>query len=121
MLLIFLVVLFELLVGVMDKDWVKLDRNCPRYCLALSNFIDNSIRVAGHDGAIKCPCKKCYNTSWEMPETVRKHMRVYGMDLVYQNGVWREHGEPLQQPNNPTGFTNVPPVEINVPDCGMLN
>lgn len=121
MLLICLVVLFELLVGFMDKDWVKLDRNCPQYRLALSNFIDNSIRVAGHDGAIKCPCKKCYNTSWEMPETVRKHMRVYGMDLVYQNGVWREHGEPLQQPNNPTGFPNVPPFEINVPDCGMLD
>ncbi|KAK9931668.1 hypothetical protein M0R45_018938 [Rubus argutus] len=57
-----------------------------------------------------------------MPETIRKHMIVYGMDKVCQDGLWREqHGEPLRQHNNPTGFPNVLPVETNVPDCGMLD
>ncbi|KAL6134942.1 hypothetical protein ACLB2K_067170 [Fragaria x ananassa] len=79
----------------MDKTWVKLNRCSTEYDVGMHNFIQHSVRVAGQDGLIKCPCRICCNRDSFHPATVKEHLKVDGMDPNYEDMLWVDHGESL--------------------------
>ncbi|XP_062020749.1 uncharacterized protein LOC133737149 [Rosa rugosa] len=82
----------------MDKTWVKLNRCSTEYLVGMHNFVQHSLRVAGRDGLIKCPCRLCCNRDSFSPATVKEHLKVDGMDPVYEDMLWVDHGEALPEP-----------------------
>ncbi|KAL6128833.1 hypothetical protein ACLB2K_072187 [Fragaria x ananassa] len=82
----------------MDKTWVKLNRCSTEYDVGMHNFIQHSVRVAGQDGLIKCPCRICCNRDSFHPATVKEHLKVDGMDPNYEDMLWVDHGESLPDP-----------------------
>ena len=72
------------------------------YQLGVIEFIKFAKQSMTSDGTIRCPCIKCKNMEFKLPNECQLHLYKYGIVAGYK--VWTAHGElPAQQPMQNTG------------------
>ncbi|XP_031107361.1 uncharacterized protein LOC116012037 isoform X1 [Ipomoea triloba] len=74
----------------MDKAWMTQNKRSNEY-IGLKNFMLFVGNHLGHDCEIRCPCKKCLNTTSLNQSVVYMHLRQNGIDTDYTQ--WIFHGE----------------------------
>nr|GME12867.1 uncharacterized protein LOC109156624 [Ipomoea batatas] len=69
--------------GDLNKDFIEGVETFIEFACSKSDFMDGT--------KIRCPCKKCYHTSFEEAEIVRFHLCKFGFVPNYFE--WNRHGE----------------------------
>ncbi|WCJ31109.1 hypothetical protein M5689_012622 [Euphorbia peplus] len=82
----------------MEKSWMKESRSSKPYIDGVSNFIKFALEKTSIDGAIYCPCRKCFNRYSFSSETVHEHLLWNGILEGYDR--WVLHGESILFPSN---------------------
>ncbi|CAN6692478.1 unnamed protein product [Malus baccata var. baccata] len=104
----------------MDKQWIHNHNRCAvEYLDGIHAFIEFATRHNLGSTHIRCPCRRCNNSTWETFENVRFHLVRNGMLETYTT--WYHHGERLDQASS-SYVTRVETVESNVdPNEQVMN
>jgi len=83
-----------------SKQWMQLvdDRLNEDYSIGLEIFLNYAFQRTREMYEIRCLCVKCCNTTLGTRETVRTHLKVYGIIKNYT--FWYHHGEVLGEPES---------------------
>ena len=81
----------------MARSWILRYQNrfSAEYIDGVISFIDFAKANSGGAVLIRCPCNDCCNGLMQEYETVRKHLHINGMMVLYMQ--WIYHGEPIVQ------------------------
>ena len=104
----------------MDRQWIHNHNRCAvEYLDGIHAFIEFATRHNLGSTHIRCPCRRCNNSTWETFENVRFHLVRNGMLETYTT--WYHHGERLDQASS-SYVTRVETVESNVdPNEQVMN
>ncbi|CAN6707929.1 unnamed protein product [Malus baccata var. baccata] len=104
----------------MDKQWIHNHNRCVvEYLDGIHAFIEFATRHNLGSTHIRCPCRRCNNSTWETFKNVRFHLVRNGMLETYTT--WYHHREQLDQASS-SYVTRVETVESNVdPNEQVMN
>ncbi|PHT34672.1 hypothetical protein CQW23_26472 [Capsicum baccatum] len=82
----------------MDRSWIGMQRNIPKYLLGLNQFLDFAFTNGAIGDKIKYPCPICGFKKWQTKEVVFHHLMNKNFPKHYVT--WVVHGEIDVLPNS---------------------
>ncbi|XP_021733290.1 uncharacterized protein LOC110700110 [Chenopodium quinoa] len=76
----------------MDRSWISTSKpGDPQYEVGIREFINFAMKNAGDRSKLPCPCFKCHNFLYRLPDEILSHLSKTAFDRTYT--IWKWHGE----------------------------